>query len=68
MVKFLLFWACMIISYFSNPIFSFVISVLMVSTIRIHKVDKGTFELEYGIIPLIRRWRNGKENTENKFV
>lgn len=67
-IKFVLFWVCVILLYFCIPALSIVISVLMVSTIRVRKVDKSTFELEYGIMPLIRRWSNGKENTENKFI
>lgn len=62
-INFVLFWVCMILLYFCIPVLSIAISVLMVSTIRIRKVDKSTFELEYGIRPLIRRWSNGKANT-----
>lgn len=64
-IRFLLFWMCMILLYSSIPALSIVISVLMVSTIRVRKVDKSTFELEYGIMPLIRRWRNGKANNQD---
>lgn len=61
-VRFLLFWICMVLFWFEIPLLSILLSVLMLSTIRIRKIRDGDYELEYGLIPLLRRWRNGKEN------
>lgn len=60
--RFLLFWICMILLWFKISLISAVLSILMLSTIRINRIDKGTYELEYGLIPLLRRWNNGKAN------
>lgn len=60
--RFFLFWACMIILWFKTPMLSASLSILMLSTIRARKSGERTYELQYGLIPILRRWRNGKEN------
>lgn len=62
-VRFFLFWICMVLLWFKIPLFSAALSTLMLSTIRIKRIDEGTYELEYGLIPLLRRWSNGKTHT-----
>ena len=59
-INFFLFWVCMILLWFKIPLISILLSVLMLSTIRIRKIRDGTYELEYGLIPLLRRRSNGE--------
>lgn len=61
-VRFLLFWICMVLIWFKIPLLSVALSILMLSTIRIRKIDERTYELQYGLIPLFRWWKNGKAN------
>lgn len=61
-VKFLLFWICMVALWFKISIISILLSALMLSTIRIRKNGDETYELEYGLISLLRRWSDGKAN------
>lgn len=65
-VKFFLFWGCMILLWFKQPLFSVVLSILMLSTIRVRMIAKGEYELEYGVIPLLRRGKYGKKNNQNQ--
>lgn len=62
MIRFIFFWVCVVALYFQNHIFSLVLSVLMLSTIRIRKVEEKTFSMEYGAIPLLKRILYGKES------
>lgn len=62
LARFILFWTCMVAIYFQSHTLSIVLCILMFLTIRIRKVEEKTYELEYGIIPLIKRMIYGKEN------
>ena len=65
-VRFFLFWGCMVLLWFKLPLFSVTLSILMLSTIRVRMIAEGEYELEYGVIPLLRRGKYGKKNNQNK--
>lgn len=62
LVRFVLFWVCIIAIYFQSHVLSIALCVLMLLTIRVRKVEEKTYELEYGVIPLIKRIAHGKES------
>lgn len=62
LVRFILFWVCVVAIYFQSHALSIVLCILMLLTIRIRKVEEKTYELEYGVIPLIKRVLHDKES------
>ena len=62
LARFILFWAFVIAVCLYSHMASIVLCVAMLLTIRVRKVEERTYELEYGIISLIKRITHGKKS------